>query len=158
MKEVLQGVCYHCGCLFDFNPRVKNQRYCCKQECQRARKSKWQKHKLATDPDYKANQRDCQTDWHSRHPGYYRKYRQEHTKYSRQNTFLQTIRNANARVIAKMDAFKPAPAKDPGFFFILPLIAKMDALKPSPVKIKNVFYIYPLIAKEDSIDLKNSGC
>jgi len=45
--------CAHCGCPLDLNPRSKNQRYCGKQECQRARKRMWQKNKMATDPDYR---------------------------------------------------------------------------------------------------------
>jgi len=156
---MIERVCCHCGCLFDPNPRLKQkQRYCKRKECQGARKSKWQKHKLATDPDYKDNQRACQTDWHRRHPGYYRKYRQEHPRYCRRNTSLQTLRNAKVRVIAKMDAFKPAPSKDSKIFYILPLIAKMDALNPSPFKVPGAFYLLPLIAKEDSIAFKDSGC
>ena len=38
-----------CGRLFDPNFRVKNQRYCGGQACQRARKQEWQKQKLAVD-------------------------------------------------------------------------------------------------------------
>jgi hypothetical protein len=83
---------------------VKKQRYCGNQDCQRARKRKWQKEKLSTDPDYKANQRDCQREWHQRHPGYYEKYRKEHTAYCERNTLLQGYRNTKARMIAKMDA------------------------------------------------------
>ena len=49
--------CAHCRCLFVPNHRIKNQRYCNKKECQRARKNAWQRQKLANDPDYKANQR-----------------------------------------------------------------------------------------------------
>ena len=47
--------CTHCGRLFAPDPRVKNQRYCGEKDCQRVRKRKWQKEKLATDDDYKAN-------------------------------------------------------------------------------------------------------
>lgn len=158
MTGSLQRECRHCGCFFDPNPRVKSQRYCRKDACQRARKSAWQKNKLATDTDYKDNQRACQKQWHALHPEYYRKYREEHPLYCRNNRFFQTLRNSKARVIAKMDAFKPAPAKEPGFFYVLPLIATMDELKPAPLKIPGVFYMFPLIAKEDSIAFRNSGC
>jgi hypothetical protein len=94
----------HCGRLFDPDPRVKGQRYCSEKACQRARKRKWQKEKLAVDPDYQANQRDCQSEWHRLHPDYYRKYRQAHPRYCERNTLLQNCRNAKARVIATMDA------------------------------------------------------
>ena len=96
--------CAHCGHLFNSDPRVKNQRYCGEKNCQRARKRRWQKEKLATDPDYKSNQLACQIEWHRQHPGYYKKYRQDHPRYCQRNTILQTCRNAKLRVIAKMDA------------------------------------------------------
>ena len=124
--------CTHCGRLFAPDPRVKNQRYCGEKDCQRARKRKWQKEKLVNDPDYKANQRACQTDWHGRHPGYYRKYRREHPDCRKRNNLLQCWRNAKARIIAKMDESKPGPVNKPGAFYILPLVAKMDE---SPQKV-----------------------
>ena len=135
--------CAHCGCLFTPNPRVKNQRYCGEEDCQRARKRKWQKEKLATDPDYKANQRACQIDWHSEHPGYYRKYRQGNPRYCQRNTLLQTYRNAKARVIAKMDASETPPVNKPSAFYLLPLIAKMDAL---PQKV----FLIPIVNSKGS--------
>ena len=52
------------------NPRVKTQRFCSDKACQRARKAQWQRDKLATDPDYRANQRDCQYRWQHQHPQY----------------------------------------------------------------------------------------
>lgn len=124
--------CSHCGRLFSCDPRVKNQRYCGEKDCQRARKRKWQKEKLGTDPDYKANQRACQIDWHKRHPGYYAIYRRDRPGCRERNNLLQCCRNAKARVIAKMDASKSAPVNTPGAFYLLPLIAKMDA---SPQKV-----------------------
>ncbi len=124
--------CAHCGCLFVPNPRVKNQRFCKKEECQRARKRKWQEEMLAKDPDYKANQRACQIDWHRRHPDYYKNYRRDHPDCRERNNLIQACRNAKARVIAKMDASKSAPVNKPGAFYLLPLIAKMDA---SPQKV-----------------------
>jgi hypothetical protein len=124
--------CAHCGRLFAPDPRVKNQRYCGDKGCQRARKRKWQKEKLGTDPDYKANQSACQIDWHRRHPGYYRKYRRDRPSCRERNNLLQCCRNAKTRVIAKMDESKPAPVNKPGAFYLLPLIAKMDA---SPQKV-----------------------
>lgn len=132
MDGRIQCAAPHCGRIFDPDPRVKNQHYCGDKDCQRARKCKWQKEKLSTDPDYKANQRDCRREWHQRHPGYYKKYREDHPAYCQRNTLLQGYRNTKARMIAKMDAFKPAPFKDPCAFYLLPLIAKMDA---SPQKI-----------------------
>jgi hypothetical protein len=150
--------CAHCGHLFNSDPRVKNQRYCGEKNCQRARKRRWQKEKLATDPDYKSNQLACQIEWHRQHPGYYKKYRQDHPRYCQRNTILQTCRNAKLRVIAKMDALEAATINKAGAFYLLPLIAKMDA-SAQKVLIVPIDYEPPkVIAKEYSIAPSDAAC
>lgn len=122
--------CAHCGSVFEPNPRVRNQRYCGHEDCQRARKRAWQKEKLRTDPDYRANQQDCQRNWHQRHHGYYRQYRSQNTLSAERNRLLQRVRDARRRsapLLAKMDALPTAPAKDLGPYYLLPVLAKMDA-------------------------------
>ncbi len=151
MNAKIQCAAPHCGRLFDPNPRVKNQRYCGEKACQRARKREWQKQKLAVDPDYRANQRDCQIEWHRQNPDYYKKYRQDHPRYRERNTLLQSCRNAKARVIAKMDALESAPFNKPGAFYLLPLIAKMDASAQKVILIPIAYNHLKVIAKEDSI-------
>ena len=158
MNAKIQCAAPHCRRILDSDPRVKNQRYCGEKACQRARKRQWQKEKLAADPDYKANQRDCQVEWHRRHPGYYRKYRQEHPRYCERNTLLQTCRNAKTRVIAKMDALKSAPFKDPAAFYLLPLIAKMDASAQKVLIVPMGYHPLKVIAKEDSIAPSDVAC
>jgi len=158
MNAKIQCAAPHCRRILDPNPRVKNQRYCGEKACQRARKRKWQKDKLAVDPDYKANQRDCQVEWHGRHPGYYRKYRQEHPRYCKRNALLQTCRNAKARVIAKMDALESAPRNKPGVFYLLPLIAKMDASAQKVLIVPMGYHPLKVIAKEDSIAPSDVAC
>ena len=156
MSGVISCVC--CGRPFVFNPRVKNQRYCNYKDCQRARKRKWQKEKLATDPDYKANQRACQAEWHRQHPGYYKKYRQDHPRYCQRNTTMQICRNAKLRIIAKMDASESASVNKPGAFYLLPLIAKMDATAQKVIIIPVGYDPNKLIAKEDSIAPCDAAC
>lgn len=158
MNARIQCAAPHCRRLFTPDPRVKNQHYCGEIDCQRARKCKWQKEKLAVDPDYKANQRDCQKEWHQRHPHYYKKYRQDHPAYCQRNTLLQSYRNTKARMIAKMDEFKPAPIKDPSVFYMLPLIAKMDASAQKVLLIPMGYNSLKVIAKEDSIASRDLGC
>lgn len=128
MSRTIQ--CVHCGCDFKPDPRVKNQRYCSAEECQRARKRKWQQEKLRSDLDYQANQRDCQREWHKRHPDYYRQYRERHPKSCERNRLMQRYRNSRKRSrqkVATMDAFRPAPILDPALYYLFPVIAKMDA-------------------------------
>lgn len=65
-------ICSSCRRIMPANPRVKNQRYCGQDACQRERKRKWQQAKMATDADYRANQRDAQKAWSERHHDYWR--------------------------------------------------------------------------------------
>jgi hypothetical protein len=122
--------CAHCRCLFVPNPRSKNQRYCSKKECQRARKSAWQRQKLDTDPDYKANQRDCQKLWCSRNPHYWQRWREAHPQYGARNRILQKSRRR--RRVAKMDASEMNSEIKTGTYYLIPYtlatLAKMDAL------------------------------
>ena len=127
--------CNHCRCFYRPNPRVKNQKYCNKKLCQRYRKTLWQQVKMRTDPDYRANQRDCQRSWYKRHPDYWRHYRKKHPIYTHQNRLLQRVRNSiRHRVdnIAKMDALKPVSSLNPGTYYLIStpnkMIAKMDTL------------------------------
>jgi len=158
MNARIQCAAPHCRRLFAPDPRVKNQRFCGAKDCQRARRRTWQQAKLAADPDYKANQRDCQKQWHQHHPGYHKKYRHNHPAYRARNTLLQGYRNARARMIATMDEFKPAPIKDPGAFYLLPLIAKMDASAQKVFLIPIGYDQSKVIAKEDSIASRDPGC
>ena len=126
--------CAHCRCLVVPNPRVKAQRFCAKPDCQRARKAQWQREKMATDPDYQANQQACQRAWQARHPGYWRQYRQNRPAYRERNRLLQTHRDQRRRpqVLAKMDASASITFVKPGIYHLIPEVgehlAKMDAL------------------------------
>jgi hypothetical protein len=138
--------CAHCREQFKPNPRVKNQKYCGKRECRKARRAKWQRDKIATDEDYRENQKICSQKWEVRHPGYYRQYRRKHPEYTERNRILQQIRNnrrsnnRQGKLIAKMDSLiRPYYLRD-SLFRIVPqkgeMIAKMDSLivKLSPVQ------------------------
>jgi len=126
--------CVHCRCHFRPDPRVKTQRFCSNKTCQRARKAQWQRDKLASDPDYQANQKDCQRHWQSQHPHYWRRYRQKRADYCERNRILQRHRDQRrrARPLAKMDALEPVTFIQPGIYHLIPAVgerlAKMDAL------------------------------
>ncbi len=97
-----------CRCLFPPNPRIKNQKYCNRKDCQRVRKRLWQRQKMKNDPDYQANQRDSQKNWLEQNPDYWKKYRQRHPEYVKTNRRLQKARDKKRRhqALAKMDALK----------------------------------------------------
>jgi hypothetical protein len=133
-REAMEPIrCAHCQQFIVPNPHIKNQHYCNSAACQRARKTLWQKQKLKTDSDYKANQKDCQKQWRENHPGYWRNWRAEHPEYSKRNCIQQQERNRQrAFKIAKMDASKTESFIKSGCYFIIPellgpvIIAKMD--------------------------------
>ena len=101
-----KNCCKHCRRIFKQNPRVKNQLYCSRKPCQRARKTKWQKQKMINDPDYMENQKNSQKKWLENNPGYWKSYRKQHPDYCDRNRLLQKQRDIKrrARHLAKMDA------------------------------------------------------
>jgi hypothetical protein len=124
--------CKHCGDPFTPRPNVAHQRYCCKAECQKARKNQWRKRKLATDPDYRLNQYDTQKRWRQKHPEYWRGYRTSHPEYEQRNRALQQDRNHKRRqgVIAKSDESSTCSPMRSGYYRLIPAegegIAKSD--------------------------------
>ena len=126
--------CAHCRCLVLPNPRVKTQRFCSNKACQRARKAQWQRTKRATAPASQANQRDCQRSWQNQHPQYWHPYRQQRAASRARNRLLQQHRDRKRRLrpLAKMDAFEPVTAIQPGLYPLIPAVgphlAKMDVL------------------------------
>ena len=141
--------CIHCGLEFRPNPRVKNHDYCNTKICQRARRSRWQREKMAKDIDYRDNQKQYYREWQSRHPGYSRGYRAKHPEYVKRNK-LQQLRRNNSRcktgsdkIIAKMDSLISAHFPRKGQLYkLIPqqgrVIAKMDSLVVNLVPIKGL--------------------
>ena len=88
----------------------------------------WQKNKMATDPDYHANQQDCNRAWREKNPHYWRDYRRNHPGYAERNRLLQRARRGRRRV-AKMDASKEISSLKTGTYWLIPEdgVAKMDA-------------------------------
>ena len=142
------------NCKKSFNPlaNVKNQRYCSKKTCQKARKKKWQQQKLRSDPDYRRNQADAQAVWRRKHQDYWKEYRKNHPKYTARNRLLQRERNQRLRpkgnpLIAKMDELNSGKSLGnksiSGNYLLTPLdqqgIAKMDAWKVEIHEISSVF-------------------
>ncbi len=138
MERICAGS--HCGRVFTLNPRVKDQRYCSRAECQKERRALWHKRKIMTDRDYKRNQDAAQQLWRKTRPDYWRNYRKLHPEYTERNRVLQRERNRKARggqggaappvgMIAKMDSLTNVKS---GTYHLIPVvsgvIAKMDSL------------------------------
>ena len=73
--------CAACGRWFEPRCNVPQQRYCSRPECQRSRRRRWQREKLAADADYRANQAAAQRRWSKHYPEYWRRYRERHPDY-----------------------------------------------------------------------------
>lgn len=126
--------CAHCGRVVPANPRIRNQTHCNLEACRKDKKRLWQRQKMATDPEYRANQKDCWKNWREKNPDYWRKYRLMHPESTKQNRLKQRERNRARRGIAKMDSLASIPQVKPGTYYLVPeearerLIAKMDPL------------------------------
>lgn len=129
----MEKTCPHCKKKFVTHPAVSSQRYCGSADCQKARKRKWQKDKLAHDSDYRENQVSAQRAWRARNRDYWREYRERNPGYGEQNRLRQKERNRRLRSeIAKMDEQGAKTAISSGRYRLVPLcngtIAKMDEL------------------------------
>jgi len=127
--------CECCKRRFIPRPAVCHQEYCSNPECQKARKRAWQKEKLASDSDYRANQAEAQRQWRSRNRDYWRQYRKRNPTYTEGNRIRQRERNRRRRSgsgIAKMDELSGKNVITSGRYRLVPLcnsgIAKMDEL------------------------------
>jgi hypothetical protein len=132
--------CAACGDLFVPRRNVPQQRYCSKPACQRTRRQRWQRHKLKSDADYRANQAAAQRRWRERHRTYWRRYRQRRPEYAERNRDRQGERNRRRRSagpapappgIANMDASRAQTPFRSGTYRLIPVtaarVAKMDA-------------------------------
>ena len=130
----MEKICICCKRKFKANPRVKKQDYCNSKICQKARRTKWYREKMARDPAYRDNQKRCQKEWQQVNPGYYRRYRAHHPEYVKRNRIFQTKRNLIrrndklGRLIVNIDSlnksFYPRKAQ---LFKLVPQAGKMIA-------------------------------
>jgi len=123
-----------------------------KPECRRAKKAAWKRHKMATDPDFKLDQKLSNKKWAQNNPGYWKEYRRKNPEKAERNRILQIIRNrrrpnsrnnnANADIplIAKVDASISNNFKMVGQFWLVPVIAKVDALKVNIFEISSPYH------------------
>lgn len=134
-----------CRCLFEPKARNRDQRYCSKKQCQKARKAKWQRDKRAGDEDYRKNQADSQARWAAKNQGYWKRYRASNPEYEKRNRQKQKERDRTKRRtgvtkpdastlggLAKMDALDSKNNVLTGTYRLVPVLgdtlAKMDAI------------------------------
>ncbi|MDZ7641949.1 MAG: hypothetical protein U5J62_08015 [Desulfurivibrio sp.] len=64
-------LCLCCGEFFCPYPGRPHQEFCSKAGCQRERRRRWHREKMANDEVYRKGQSDCQHNWLERHPDYW---------------------------------------------------------------------------------------
>jgi len=123
-----------------------------KPPCRRAKKAAWKRHKMATDPDFKLDQKLSNKKWAQNNPGYWKDYRQQNPEKAQRNRILQSVRNrrrakqgkteckVDAPLIAKVDASIANNFKLLGQFYLVPVIAKVDALKVNIFEISTPYH------------------
>lgn len=132
----MSGNCVHCDSPLPPGKRNPKQQYCGRLECQRARKRKWQKEKLQSDPCYKENQKQANKDWQKNNPAYWQGYRSRNSEYAERNRVKSRDRMRLRRQVvlavqkfAKMDASFVDERRLSGYYALLPfgdMFAKMD--------------------------------
>ncbi len=134
--------CVCCRRIRPINPRGKDQEYCGTKSCQQARKNKWQREKLQTDPDYKADKREMQRSWRERNPDYWRQYRSKNPGYCERNRQRQrerykkrysvpAISTEDGGHLVKTDTFEQYLNQTTTSYYICPVggdLVKKDAL------------------------------
>ncbi len=134
-------LCKNCFEFFSPSPRHKDQKYCMKPACRRARKAALKRHKMDTDPKFKKDQSLSNKKWAQNNPGYWKEYLRNNPKKAERNRALQTVRNrrraekrenqvrTKTKVIAKVDASISNNSTLLGRYWVVPVIAKVDASK-----------------------------
>lgn len=72
--------CPYCQELFAPSRYHPDQVVCCREECQRHRRSEYHRQKLNNDPEYRAQCHDSQKQWRELHPDYMSSYRKTHRR------------------------------------------------------------------------------
>ena len=116
-------LCACCGLPFLPVPQVPAQAYCSQDACQRARRQRWHKKKLDSDPDYRENKQRSQRSWLDRNPDYWRQYRAANPDHAARNPRHPPAKlpEATASKLAKMDESTPSPIFQAGIYRITPL-------------------------------------
>ena len=156
--QKVERKCKACGGHFAPRPQNSDQQFCSKRECQRERKRRWQKHKRATDADYRENQARARQRWAQAHPDYWRQYRRDHSEYTARNRVLQRERDRRRREgLAKMDASAGKTSVVSGSYWLIPVaeqastLAKMDACRVQLTVLPEVSWDHPILQRDDSM-------
>ena len=126
--------CAACGEGFRPCPRVREQKYCGKEECRRTRRRRWQRTTRQVDADYRDNQGRAQRAWAAENSAYWQAYRSGHPDYAQANRDKQRQRDGRRQAanLAKMDSIGTFSSVPSGTYLLVPQgeekLAKMDSI------------------------------
>lgn len=145
--DVNETYCANCGEFFPASPRHKDQEFCLKPECRKAKKARWQRQKMKNDPDYRSSQRLSHKKWAASKPDFWKDYRAKNSEKTERNRLLQKVRNAKRRsdkektqketspVPANVDVSEAITFKPCAQYWLVPLSSKA-----APVKVNIVLH------------------
>jgi hypothetical protein len=107
-------ICLHCSKEKNVDPRSRgNQNYCGDAPCQRKRKSNWQRQRLKTGEDYRANQKVADEQWRKKRPSYWHDYRKKkHRQQKPQSHVANYAQSSSAQASIGPTRGGPGDCKD----------------------------------------------
>jgi len=90
--------CLYCQQNFQPSKFQRRQAVCGEADCQRRRRADYHRRKLNADPEYREVCRDSPRKWRSRHPDYWKQYRQKNPESVEQNRQQQQLRDRKRRL------------------------------------------------------------
>ena len=90
--------CPYCEQVFHPSKYQPGQTVCKAADCQRRRRADYHRRKIASDPQYQQVCLDSPRKWRSRHPDYWRQYREEHPAAVERNRQQQRTRDRGAQL------------------------------------------------------------
>jgi len=129
-------ICSSCNDEVTKNPKLKGrqQNYCGKTKCQRARKAAWKRDRLRSSPEFRSDHALANRKWSATNPEYWRQYRLCNPERAERNRLLQQLRNQRISPSSSPKNCKGRRVNIQtnqlvGQFWLVPVIAKVDALK-----------------------------
>jgi hypothetical protein len=90
--------CHFCEQAFLPSKYQPGQLVCGSPDCQCRRRTEYHRQKIAADPEYRQVCRDSPQKWRSRHPEYWRRYREQHPAAVERNRQQQHLRDQKRRL------------------------------------------------------------
>jgi hypothetical protein len=90
--------CRYCRKSFQPSKYQLSQAVCSEPACQQKRRSDYRQQKLATDQEYRQVCQDSSCKWRTRHPEYWKRYREKNPDSAARNREQQQIRDRKQRL------------------------------------------------------------